>query len=127
MCYLFYTILFYLEKTQPRVPTIWLIRRMIIIQVSNISGRRNVHVRQKSNQICIIVDLLSNQKWSILLVLQFIVSTNRKPLLPKVDQYQIPNIEGLLSFFLISSFLLLSIRSFKFLPNFFLHSLNVVN
>ena len=127
MCCLFYIILFYLEKTRPQVPTIWLIRRMIIIQVSNIKGRRNVHVMQKGNQICIIVDFLSNQKWSILLVLQFIISTNRKPLLPKVDQYQMPNIKDLLSPFLISSFLVLSIQNFKFLPNFFLHSLNAVN
>jgi len=121
---LFYINLHHLERTQPQVPTIWLIKRVVIIQVSNIEGRRNVHVWWKSNHIGIVVDLLSILKWPILLVLQFIGSTDWKLLLPKVDQYQIPNKEDLLTPLLISSFLRLSIWRFKFLPNFFLHSLN---
>ena len=77
----------HLKRTRPQVPTIWFIKRMIIIQVSNIEGRRNTHVWRKSNHISIVVDLLSNLKWPILLVLQFVVSTNKKSFLSKIDQH----------------------------------------
>ena len=105
---------------------------MIIIQVSNIEGRRNAHIWRKSNHISIVVDLLSNLKWPILLVLQFVVGTNRKSLISKIDQHEIPNIENLLTLnlltlLLISNLLVLDICSFKFLPHLFLHGLNTVS
>ena len=49
----------------------------------NIEGRRNACVWRKSNNISIVVDLLSNLKWSIPLVLQFVVGTNKKTLISK--------------------------------------------
>ena len=75
------------KRTHPRVPIIWFIKMMIIIQVSNIEGRRNAHVWRKSNHISIVVDFLSNLKWPILLALQFVVGTNRKSLLSKIDRH----------------------------------------
>ena len=83
MCYLFYISLPHLKRIRPQVPTIWRIRRMVLIHINNIKGRRNIHVWWKSNYKSIVVDLLCNLEWSIFLVLQLIVGTNRKPFLSK--------------------------------------------
>ena len=81
----------------------------------------------KSNHKKIVVDLHGNLKWPILLVLQFVVGTNSKSLLSKINQHKIPNIEDLLVPLLISSFLVLGICNFKFLPYLLLHGLNIIS
>jgi hypothetical protein len=88
---------------------------MKLIEVNNINCRRYVKFLRKFQLISIIIDIFQNSTWTHLIVLEFVVSTLRKSLLPQVIHDQITLLEYLMYSMLIFSFLITVIAGLEFL------------